>query len=265
MKILVVNDDGIQHHGIWELATAMEHLGDVVVYSPDRNYSGAGMSVSLTNEFHLRRVGPPSGFTTQVSGFTGDATPATLAALGCAFAFNSDPDIIVSGINPGWNTGAQPYVCSGTAGAARVAVDRGFTGIAVSHAPSTNENKGAIARATARFIEAAHVHKVLGQPQLVNINTPGSYASDTPVRLTRPARFTLFADAARDGEPSANGELTTMRLRYGNVFDGSTGDGDEIAALRDGVVSISVTEPLTHAILMEDPWPAVAAAFAVDG
>ena len=67
MKILVVNDDGIQDRGLWALAEALEPMGEVRVYSPDRNYSGAGMSVALTPEFHLQRAGPPDGIHTNVS------------------------------------------------------------------------------------------------------------------------------------------------------------------------------------------------------
>ena len=139
MRILVVNDDGIQDRGLWALAEALEPLGEVRVYAPDRNYSGAGMSVALTPEFDLQRAAPPDGIHTSVPGFTANASPANLAALGCAIAFDREPDVIVSGINPGWNTGVQGYVSSGTMGAARVALDRGFTGIAVSHAPQSPE------------------------------------------------------------------------------------------------------------------------------
>jgi len=61
MRILVVNDDGIQDRGLWALAEALEPLGEVQVYSPDRNYSGAGMSVAPTPAFDLRRAAPPDG------------------------------------------------------------------------------------------------------------------------------------------------------------------------------------------------------------
>lgn len=261
MKILVVNDDGIQDPGLWALAESLERLGDVRVYSPDRNYSGAGMSVSLTSEFHLRRAGPPEGVDTRAPGFTVDATPATLAAIGCAFAFDDEPDVIVSGINPGWNTGAQTYVSSGTAGAARVAVDRGFLGVAVSHAPNLQENRSAIATATARLVEAAHANGVLSRPVLININTPTGFESGSVARLTRPARFTLFEGVQSDGEPSVNGATTTVRLKYGNIFDGPAADDDETQALRQGAVSICVTVPFTSETLMGNPWREIARAF----
>ncbi len=261
MRILVVNDDGIQDRGLWALAEALEPLGEVRVYAPDRNYSGAGMSVSLTPEFHLQRAGPPDGIATDVPGFTADASPANLAALGCAIAFDREPHVIVSGINPGWNTGVQGYVSSGTMGAARVALDRGFTGIAVSHTPHSPEDKRTIAAATARFVAAAQTHGVLGQPLLININTPEGFAAREPARLTRPARFTLFEGLRPTEAPIIDGKRITVRVRYGNMFDGPGTDDDETGALKAGAASICVTDPFTSRVVLEDPWPAIARAF----
>ena len=261
MRILVVNDDGIQDRGLWALAESLEPLGEAQVYSPDRNYSGAGMSVALTPEFELRRAGPPDGICTSVPGFTADASPANLAALGCAIAFDREPDVIVSGINPGWNTGVQGYVSSGTMGAARVALDRGFTGIAVSHTPQSPEDKRAIAAAVARFVAAANEHGVLRQPLLVNINTPERFAATEPVWLTRPARFTLFEGLRPTEAPIVDGDRITVRVEYGKIFDGPGTDDDETAALKAGAVSICVTDPFTAQVIRDDPWPAIAAAF----
>ncbi|MCY4112892.1 MAG: hypothetical protein OXG33_02990 [Chloroflexi bacterium] len=261
MRILVVNDDGIQDRGLWALAEALEPLGEVRVYSPDRNYSGAGMSVALTPEFHLQRAGPPEGIRTSVPGYTADASPANLAALGCAIGFDREPDVIVSGINPGWNTGVQGYVSSGTMGAARVALDRGFTGIAVSHTPQSPEDKRAIAAAVARFVAAANAHGVLKQPLLVNINTPERFAATEPVWLTRPARFTLFEGLRPTEEPIVEGNRITVRVEYGRIFDGPGTDDDETAALKAGAVSICVTDPFTAEVMFDGPWPAIARTF----
>ena len=261
MRILVVNDDGIQDRGLWALAEALEPLGEVRVYAPDRNYSGAGMSVALMPEFHLQRAVPPDGIRTSVPGFTADAPPANLASLGCAIGFDREPDVIVSGINPGWNTGVQGYVSSGTMGAARVALDRGFMGIAVSHAPQSPEDKRAIAAAVARFVAAADAQGVLKQPLLININTPERFAATEPVRLTRPARFTLFEGVRPTEEPVIDGKRMTVRLRYGNIFDGPGSDDDETGALKAGAVSICVTDPFTAQVMLDDPWPAIARAF----
>src|SRR5690606_28164829 len=45
MRILVTNDDGIDAPGIAHLVDAMLPLGDVVVVAPDREFSGASVSV----------------------------------------------------------------------------------------------------------------------------------------------------------------------------------------------------------------------------
>ncbi len=45
MRILVTNDDGIDSHGLHELARALVDLGDVTVVAPDAEYSGAGASL----------------------------------------------------------------------------------------------------------------------------------------------------------------------------------------------------------------------------
>ena len=275
MKILVVNDDGIHDPGIWALAAEMSALGDVRVYSPDRNYSGAGMSLSLTATLHLRPAAPPAGIDLDVPAYTVDATPATMAAVGAMHGFPADPDVVVSGINNGWNPGAQSYVSSGTVGAARVGVDRGRTGIAVSASwrerlepPADGSEAQDHARArlsmmaagVARLIRSMQAEKLTGRPALVNINFPEDYGLTSPVRLTTPARFTLFKDLhivkqAADGDGGV-----TLELSYGEFLGGPCEVGDEIDALRAGAVSVCVTEPFSGRVLRGDPWPSVAQA-----
>ncbi len=262
MKIVAVNDDGFHDPGLWALAAALARLGDLRVYAPDRNYSGAGMSVTLRQEFRVSEGRPPVGVDLDVPAFTIDGTPATIAALACLHAFDAGPDVLVSGIN----TGVQTYVASGTVGAARVAVDRGTTGVAVS-APGRFDNPEgrvdyqAIARATARAIEAMADTGELGKPLLVNINCPAGVDASTPVRLTTPARFTLYEDMRRvDGRTPAD-RRETIRLAYGDNLAEPVQPGDEADALRSGAASICVTDPFTSRVVRDDPWPSIAKVF----
>jgi 5'-nucleotidase len=48
MRILVSNDDGVMAPGIMALAKALQVLGEVTVMAPDRDYSGASNSLTLT-------------------------------------------------------------------------------------------------------------------------------------------------------------------------------------------------------------------------
>ncbi|MFP5321248.1 MAG: 5'/3'-nucleotidase SurE [Acidimicrobiia bacterium] len=128
MRILVTNDDGIDSLGLHVLARRLTDLGDVVVVAPDREYSGYGAALGTLHlmEPDVRRVhvdGVPEAWA--VTG--APALCVYFARFGCF----GDIDLVVSGINPGVNTGRAIYH-SGTVGAALTARNGGLNGIAVS-------------------------------------------------------------------------------------------------------------------------------------
>ena len=257
MKLVIANDDGIEEPGIWALARELSQVGQVAVYAPTRNYSGAGMSIRLEREIRLDRVGPPSGVDLNVPAYTLDAPPASLATIGAAHAFDGQADALVSGINPGWNPGEEPYKVSGTAGAARVAVERGLLGVAVSAEYFAAADQYAdIAAATRRLLEAIRAEFDRLPNVLVNVNVPVRFGKDSPVRLTRPSVFTLFRDSKLDDcQVDENG--VNVRLTSGDYFDEPPTPGDEMHALAEGAVSISVTGLKPGRVVLDDPWPAI--------
>ena len=110
------------------LARRLTEVGDVVVVAPDREYSGFGAALGTLHliEPDVRRVqidGVPEAWT--VSG--PPALCVYFARFGCFGPF----DLVVSGINPGANTGRAIYH-SGTVGAALTARNGGINGIAIS-------------------------------------------------------------------------------------------------------------------------------------
>jgi len=128
VRILVTNDDGIDSVGLHVLARRLTDVGDVVVVAPDREYSGFGAALGTLHlmEPDVRRVeldGVPEAWT--VSG--APALCVYFARFGCF----GPVDLVVSGINPGVNTGRAIYH-SGTVGAALTARNGGINGIAVS-------------------------------------------------------------------------------------------------------------------------------------
>lgn len=261
MKLVIANDDGIEEPGIWALAHELSQVGQVALYAPTRNYSGAGMSITLEREIRLDRAGPPSGIDLDVPAYTLDAPPASLAAIGAAHAFGGRADALVSGINPGWNPGEEPYKVSGTAGAARVAVERGLLGVAVSAEYFAAAGQYAdISVATRRLMGAIRAAFNRLPNVMVNVNVPVDFAKDTPVRLTRPSVFTLFRDGTiADCEVDEDG--VSVRLAWGNYFDEEPTPGDEMHALAEGAVSISVTGLKPGHVVLDDPWPDIVQAF----
>ena len=129
MNILVTNDDGIDSPGLWALAEAMNRVGDALVVAPTEQKSGAGTSVSLHSGMSIDEV--PS----QVSGveaYAVDGTPSDCVIVGLRqLAKGRHIDMVISGINPGANTGRDiPY--SGTVMATLQGYFRRIPSIAVS-------------------------------------------------------------------------------------------------------------------------------------
>ena len=261
MNLVVANDDGIEVPGIWALARELSRLGQVAVYAPTRNFSGAGMSIMLERETRLLRAAPPPGVDPDIPAFTLEAPPASLAAVGAVHAFGGKVDALVSGINPGWNPGEEPYKVSGTAGAARVAVERGLLGVAVSAEYFAAAGQYAdIAAATRRLLQAIRAEFDPLPNVLVNVNVPEEFGNDTPVRLTTPSRNTMFSEF-RIEECEADEGGVNLCFHLGDYFDREPIPGDEMHALAEGVVSIAVTGPRPGEVLMDDPWPAVVRGF----
>ena len=131
MRILVTNDDGVDAVGLHVLAQRLVDLGDVVVAAPDREYSGAGAAVGTLHLIRpeVRRValdGVPEAWS--VTG-----PPALCVMFARLGVFGDAFDLVVSGINPGANSGRAIYH-SGTVGAALTARNGGVSGLAVSQA-----------------------------------------------------------------------------------------------------------------------------------
>jgi 5'-nucleotidase len=105
---------------------------DVVVCAPDRDQSGCGASIGtwhVDEHIDVQEVELPDAPAVRAIAVRGTPALAVFAAnLG---AFGDPPDAVVSGINPGLNTG-RATLHSGTVGAALTAANLGLRGLAVS-------------------------------------------------------------------------------------------------------------------------------------
>ena len=131
MRILVTNDDGIDAVGLHVLARRLEEVGQVVVAAPDREYSGAGAALGT---LHLIRPEVRQVLIDGVSeAWSVTGPPGLCVMFGRLGVFGGPFDLVVSGINPGANSGRAIYH-SGTVGAALTARNGGVSGLAVSQA-----------------------------------------------------------------------------------------------------------------------------------
>ena len=132
MRVLVTNDDGIESEGLHALAQALTTVvEDVVVAAPVGDASGSSVALGVFHadaRIDVKRVEVP-GCDAPAWAVSGPPGLCTLAArLG---AFGPEPDVIVSGINAGLNTG-RAILHSGTVGAALTGQNFGAKGLAVS-------------------------------------------------------------------------------------------------------------------------------------
>src|SRR5688572_17928223 len=114
-QILVTNDDGVHAPGIRALAAALEPFGTVTVVAPVEESSAIGHALTLRRPLRIDMI--RDGF------YAVDGTPTDCVNLGVAVLLKGElPDIVVSGINTGWNLGDDVTYSGTVAGALEAAL-----------------------------------------------------------------------------------------------------------------------------------------------
>ena len=121
--ILLANDDGIRSTGIRALGRRLADLGDLVVVAPDRERSATSHAFTLDRPLRCEEV--------ETNWFSVDGTPADCVYLGLLKICPRKPDLVVSGINHGFNLGSDVFYSGTVAGAVEAAL-RDVPAIAMS-------------------------------------------------------------------------------------------------------------------------------------
>ncbi len=164
--ILLTNDDGIRAPGLTYLAEALSGLGNLFVYAPDRQRSAVGHGVSLHHPLRVTEI--------QAGWYMIDGTPADCVILAVRKLLGCQPDLVVSGINPGANLG-DDVTYSGTVAGAFEGMLLGipaFSISCISSHPRSYEPTQRVASFVAEYILRAG----LPQDVMLNVNVP-----DVPV------------------------------------------------------------------------------------
>ena len=173
MKILITNDDGILSPVLPELIKWAMKFGQVICVAPKVEQSGKSHAIDFTRPIEIKKVDLVEG----AECYSMDSTPADcvrFAVLGMKYV----PDLIISGINRGFNLG-QDIVYSGTIGAIFEAARLGIAGVALSTDPKTfDPSVAALDRLADFFI----TNRLLERGGLYNVNIP---SDDKGIRITR--------------------------------------------------------------------------------
>ena len=128
MHILVTNDDGFDSKNLRILVEACCHRGHrVTVVAPHAQQSAKSHAFTLSVPLLVHEAQMPGA----VSAYRVEGTPVDACRIGMLGLSNEKIDLVLSGINEGYNVGLATYV-SGTCGAAREAAFQGYKAMAVS-------------------------------------------------------------------------------------------------------------------------------------
>lgn len=126
-NLLLTNDDGINAPGIKHLWQAVHQHANISVIAPHHEKSGSGLSITWTKPLHIR----PVPWENQTPAWSLNGTPADCIKMALAVLLEQKPDMIISGVNRGSNSG-RTVLYSGTIGGTIEGVLKGIPGIAFS-------------------------------------------------------------------------------------------------------------------------------------
>lgn len=165
-SILLVNDDGIEAPGLHALAGAVADLGSLTIVAPNKERSATGHAITLHDVIYPKKFYKKGSF----FGMSVSGTPADCAKLAIHKLMDFPPDLVISGINLGSNTGFN-VLYSGTVAAASEGTFMGIPSVAVSLTTYTNPNFEP-ACIFIRHVAAQILKTGLPQGVLLNINVP---------------------------------------------------------------------------------------------
>lgn len=235
--VLITNDDGILSHHLTRLAESLEGECDVLVVAPERQRSAASHMITLHKPLRLTQVAPRR--------YALSGTPVDCVYLGVLRLAERLPDLVLSGINDGYNLGSDVFYSGTVAGAVEGGL-RGSVGVALSMAPDAPEPETAIA--TCAAIVRAALGAKLPARTVLNVNTPGT--GDTRIAWTRLGRRHYEDDVAERNDPRGR--------PYYWIGGGSSGhadiQGSDCNAVAEGITSVTPLHlDLTATDLLREP------------
>ncbi len=231
-KILITNDDGIEADGIVRLAEVAKEFGEVWVIAPAHQRSAASHCITLRAPVAIREYNfPVDG----VRAYACDGTPADCVRVGSLGVMPYKPDMVLSGINYGYNV-ATDVQYSATVGAAFEAAFQGYKAIALSE--DMRENHG-ITDAYIRDLIAEYIDMDPGWDKIVNINFP-SGDRDSCKGIIRGAKTSVgsfYRDRYKLIEEKDDGSKIYM---VDGIYNEDAEDGTDFRAVVDHYISVSI-------------------------
>lgn len=244
MHFLVSNDDGVNATGIKALTSALNPLGEVTVYAPNRDRSGASNSLTLTDPLRIHKI--------EENRFSVTGTPSDCVHMALTGLMDETPDMVISGINNAANLG-DDTLYSGTVAAA---IEGRFLGLpaiafslAASHASSQKRHFESAQHYVKKIIQNL-LENPLSTDSVLNINIP-----NLPLEQIKGVEVTRLGNRHK-----AENTIQDVDPRGRNMFwigpagpEADAGEGTDFNAIKNGYVSITpIQVDMTHYEMMSN-------------
>lgn len=225
-SLLVVNDDGIYGPGLRPLIREMRRIGAVTVVVPDQERSADSHRLTLHKPLRVREVS--KGF------YILNGSPADCARFGILELLKERADLVISGINHGYNLG-EDVVYSGTVAAAMEGTLLDIPACAFSQGTGRAQDFGAAA-GFARKLALEILSRGLSPGICLNVNIP-----DCPKRGIHGAVITRLGKRVYGKKITVRSDPRGRRYFWltGKNVSGVALPGSDVAAV--GASCISVT------------------------
>jgi 5'-nucleotidase len=227
-RILVTNDDGVHSEGIHALAAALRPLGEIVVVAPHIEASAIGHALTLRRPLRMEPL--------RDGVYEVDGTPTDCVNIAITKLFTSLPDLVISGINKGYNLG-DDVTYSGTVSGALEGALLGVPSIAVSLARTTGEYDFGPSASAAATIAALVLREGLPPRTFLSLNVPQG----------KPKGFKLTVQAKRNHVTIVDERCDPRGRPYYWIEEGENDwephDRSDFQAVRDGYVSVTPLQP----------------------
>jgi len=229
MRVLVTNDDGYRSEGIHALAAALRRLGDVTIVAPVEEASAIGHALTLRRPLRLDPV--------KDGVYAVDGTPTDCVNVAITQVFAGElPDLVVSGINKGYNLG-DDITYSGTVAGALEGALLGIPSLAVSLRSTRGEYDFSFAARAAAVLADAMLRSPLPPRTFLNVNVPKG----------QPRGYRTTVQAKRNHITSVAERQDPKGRSYFWIEEGQNEwephDKSDYQAVRDGYVSVTPLHP----------------------
>jgi len=246
--ILATNDDGINSHFLISLVEALSESCDVITCAPDGERSWIGHAITRHQTLTPKKLKKYPG----KEAYSLNGTPADCVNLAVGNLLDREPDVVVSGINLGYNITMPMILSSGTVGGAMEGALLGLRAMAVSlclpneEFDQIRESGGKVTGRMATTLELAaksaakYTQMVASMPvpdglTVHNLNYPPEYdgKEDPILTFANALKLNSLFDLSEDGK--------SYQLTYKTEWldEAKVQVGSDLWALQENMASVS--------------------------